>query len=500
MKPSFLGASVGAAACISLATAAAPAPNCCDNLEALGIGVLRPGSASFAARDSSYFSVSAQLSPNCIVQPKNTLQVSQAVKALGKSKCNLAVRGGGHMTWAGASNIRDGITLDLGLIKNTEYEAKGVVAKIGAGALWRDVYAALEPFGATAPGGRTSTVGVSGFLTGGGNNFYSSMVGLGADNVLNWEVVLADGSIVNANKDTNKELWKSLKGGSCNFGIVTRIDMQAIKTGHLWGGQVVYPLSTTERHIDAYVNWVKNIKSYPQGSAVTFWSYSPAAGGIVVATALHDTSGRERAPAYNELLAIPQLSNSLRHDSHLNMTIELEEPRGYRQIWVTLTGKNDARFIRRGVELQAQFLKEWARYSSGDPEYLNYITFQAMPMLLFKKSVEKGGNVLGMDREKDDAILFQMQHMVHTAEQEAEARKRLMVKLNEYKKYTVNEKVDVEWVYLGYADSWQDPIGSYGPENIKLIRQTAEKYDAKGFFQKQVPGGFKIGKAGRPAR
>lgn len=67
------------------------------------------------------------------------------------------------------------------------------MASIGAGARWQDVYTALETYGVTAPGGRTATVGVGGYMLAGGNNFYSSIVGLACDNVVNFEVVLADG-------------------------------------------------------------------------------------------------------------------------------------------------------------------------------------------------------------------------------------------------------------------------------------------------------------------
>lgn len=74
-----------------------------------------------------------------------------------------------------------------------EYVSENKVAKVHAGARWRDVYGALEPYGVTAAGGRTSTVGVSGFLTGGGNTFYTARRGFGCDNVVNFEVVLANG-------------------------------------------------------------------------------------------------------------------------------------------------------------------------------------------------------------------------------------------------------------------------------------------------------------------
>ena len=75
----------------------------------------------------------------------------------------------------------------------TSYEPDTKIAKVGAGSIWRDVYGDLEPHGVTVAGGRTSTVGVAGFLTGGGNTFYTARRGLGCDNVVNFEVVLASG-------------------------------------------------------------------------------------------------------------------------------------------------------------------------------------------------------------------------------------------------------------------------------------------------------------------
>ena len=384
------------------------------------------------------------------------------------------------------------MTLDLGLINQVHYSPLTKLASFGAGARWQDVYSALERYGVTAPGGRTATVGVAGFLTGGGNNFFSAEVGLGCDNVVNFEVVLASGQIVNANRLVYADLHKALKGGSSNFGILTRIDMQTVDVVEMWGGQVVYPLNTTEQHINAYVKWVDNIANYTKGSAVTFWAYSPAAG-TVVSAALQDTSNAEWAPAYDDFRTIqPQLSDTIRHDSHLNMTVELEEPSGYRQIWLTLTGKNDARFIRRAVQAQAKFIEGWK--ATQDPDFFNYITFQAMPTILFRHSVEKGGNAIGMEREKDNAILFQMQQMVRSAEEEKEVRKQLIAMRQELKDYYKSEGIDVEWEYLGYADGFQKPLDTYGPKNIQLLKDVASKYDPEEVFQKRIPGGFKVSK------
>jgi hypothetical protein len=53
--------------------------------------------------------------------------------------------------------------------------------------------------------------------------------------------------------------------------------------------------------------------------------------------------------------------------------------------------------------------------------------------------------------------------------------------------------VDDPYLYLNYAASWQDPINSYGPASVANLQAVSRKYDPSGVFQKQVPGGFKLG-------
>ena len=90
--------------------------------------------------------------------------------------------------------------------------------------------------GLAVPGGRIGPVGVPGLLLAGGVNFYGNEVGWAADSVVNYEIVLADGSLTNVNKTHLPDLFWALKGGSSNFGIVTRFDVETIKSPKIWGG------------------------------------------------------------------------------------------------------------------------------------------------------------------------------------------------------------------------------------------------------------------------
>jgi FAD/FMN-containing dehydrogenase len=162
------------------------------------------------------------------------------------------------MHFAGASNIANGVTIDLVNLKQVDLSSSKTEVAVGPGNRWKDVFAKLDPLGVTVLGGRWATVGVGGLLTGGktvsigsafsrvayipigGLSFFSKRYGLAMDGIINHEVVLANGTIVNANATSNTDLHKALKGGSSNFGIVTRFDLKSFKQEKVWGGIMVH--------------------------------------------------------------------------------------------------------------------------------------------------------------------------------------------------------------------------------------------------------------------
>lgn len=105
--------------------------------------------------------------PTCRVTPAVAQDVSTVVTILAQSNCSFAIRGGGHMAWAGAANIADGVTIDMSAINQVTVSGDHQTTSVGAGARWLDVYARLDPMGLAVSGGRVADVGVGGFMTGG---------------------------------------------------------------------------------------------------------------------------------------------------------------------------------------------------------------------------------------------------------------------------------------------------------------------------------------------
>jgi FAD/FMN-containing dehydrogenase len=136
-----------------------------------------------------------QTYPACIVQPRNAADVSLTLSTLVESndntpRCQFSIRSGGHGTVLGSTNRDYGVTVDLSLLSSTVYNPEVGTASIGPGARWKGVYSALAGYGVAVPGGRGGTVGVGGFVTGGGNSFHSARYGFTCDAVVNFEVCL----------------------------------------------------------------------------------------------------------------------------------------------------------------------------------------------------------------------------------------------------------------------------------------------------------------------
>lgn len=163
--------------------------------------ILLPADADYATRIGSYWCNNAKLKPACILQPRSASEESKAVKALVQARQVFAVRAGGHMNWAGSNNMDGGVTIDLGLLHSAQYNVHTQTTRLGPGAKWKDVYAELEKHGRTVVGASESECGVGGFLLGGGNTFHTPSYGFVCDNVVAYEVVLADGRIITADAE-----------------------------------------------------------------------------------------------------------------------------------------------------------------------------------------------------------------------------------------------------------------------------------------------------------
>jgi hypothetical protein len=144
--------------------------------------------------------------------------------------------------------------------------------------------------------------------------------------------------------------------------------------------------------------------------------------------------------------------------------------------------------MRRAVECHADYVAALKR--SIDPTML---FLEPIPSYTGAISKKQGGNVLGMEDVQSNTIIWVFGVAVDGDEA------ALTIAQAELNKMTARVKQaaqslngDIDLVYLNYADETQDPIGSYGSENVQLIRDVDARYDPLGVFQTRIPGGFKV--------
>lgn len=298
----------------------------------LGSKVLYPGSLGYNASIASYFSAEeAAVHPSCIVTPLSTADVSRAVTTLTRSNCSFAIRSGGHASWAGAANIADGVTIDLQGLNAIEFSADKSIVSLGPGTRWGRVYHALAPENRIVPGGRVGTTGVGGVTTGGGISAFTPRFGFSCDSVVNFELVLAGGAVINANETHHADLLHALRGGSNNFGVVTRIDFQTYEQGDIWGGVVNYSFDTIDQQLKAASD-LASASPYDEYASLTMSIAYAAGGNHSVSNTLYYTKPVEYPDSFKPFTDIPSISDTLRTANFFSYADEgaANNPDGFR--------------------------------------------------------------------------------------------------------------------------------------------------------------------------
>ena len=166
--------------------------------------------------------------PMLIARCADVADIVAAVNFGREAKLAIAIRGGGH-NGPGLGSVDDGLVIDLSTMKGVHVDPTNRTVRVDPGCTSGDVDHATHAFGLAVPFGIVSTTGVGGLTLGGGTGYLTRKYGLTIDNLIEADVVLADGTFVTTSRRENPDLLWALRGGGGNFGVVTSFLFQAIR-------------------------------------------------------------------------------------------------------------------------------------------------------------------------------------------------------------------------------------------------------------------------------
>ncbi|XWW93156.1 hypothetical protein V2A60_001085 [Cordyceps javanica] len=486
----------------AFARAAPSTGECCQSLAAVLPSIYHgPSAADYDELVTSRWSTTSMQHPGCVVTPCSARDMSVIVNLLATRQCQFAVKSGGHNPNPGFNNIDKGVSIDLRSLNSTSLARDRSYVSLGTGLSWGRAYAAFEKDKIAFTGGICEDVGVGGLAVGGGQSLFQAGMGWVVDNVIDYEVVLASGKIVHANQKNNSDLYKALKGGSTNFGIVTKVDLAAFDFDGMWGGQVFLALEGPQADRDRMIETISNTtvdfvadNHSDVDSGIQIVATYLRNGTKVVDIAMSNTANVANPPALQPFLKLPnQIANTNRHASLAELAHEtsLAIPRGFRYVTASVTVTNDK-------ETLLDFWKATdAVYDSlkvkDQIDWL--VSVVPQPALQETWAEARGGNVLGLQNVKEDQLVLWLVSRWNDASLDStmeNARQQFIdAAVSAGKKHNTYSP----FIYLNYASPKQDPLCGYGADNVAFMKKVAKKYDPTGVFQRLQPGGFKLNHA-----
>jgi FAD/FMN-containing dehydrogenase len=215
--------------------------------------VITPASNEYEAARKVYNGM-IDRHPDAIVRCANVADVRTAVNFARDEGITAAIRGGGH-SGAGFGVCDHGIVIDLSLMKGVRVDPATNTVRAEGGCTQGDLNHAAHSFGLAVPVGVLSTTGIAGLTLGGGTGYLTRKYGLALDNLLEADLVLADGSFVTVSAKENPDLFWAIRGGGGNFGIVTSFLFRGYPVDQVYAGPMFWEME----HAREVMQWYREI-------------------------------------------------------------------------------------------------------------------------------------------------------------------------------------------------------------------------------------------------
>jgi FAD/FMN-containing dehydrogenase len=193
--------------------------------------------------------------PRLIARCAGVADVMACIRFARDNGIQVSIRGGGHNA-AGLGVWDDALVVDLSRMRSVRVDPEARTARVEGGCVWGDVDHATHAFGMATPSGVISSTGVGGLTLGGGLGHLSRKYGLSIDNLLEADLVLADGSFVTASPRAHEDLFWAIRGGGGNFGVVTSFLFRLHPVKDVYAGPMFWPLDKSREVLEFYREFI----------------------------------------------------------------------------------------------------------------------------------------------------------------------------------------------------------------------------------------------------
>ncbi|WP_225448261.1 FAD-dependent oxidoreductase [Streptacidiphilus sp. P02-A3a] len=212
-----------------------------------------PSDAGYAVAKQSHWSEFDTIDPNAVAYCASSADVAACVLFAQDNGVQVAVRSGGHSP--GGYSTTTGLVVDVSRLNQLRVGDSTVT--VGAGTQQIDVLGPLAARGLALSGGSCPTVGLGGFVQGGGFGLLTRAQGMACDHLVSAEVVLADGRIVSCSENEEPDLYWALRGGGGgNFGVVTQFELAPVVISQLSSYELSWPWADAATAIAAWQDWI----------------------------------------------------------------------------------------------------------------------------------------------------------------------------------------------------------------------------------------------------
>ncbi|KAF4535233.1 FAD binding domain containing protein [Lasiodiplodia theobromae] len=422
-----------------------------------------------------------EVRPACRVEPSNAAEVAQVLEILVGNWCRFAVKGGGHSRHPDDSNSVGCVTIDLDRMNAVEVAADKASARVGGGATLLQVYRALERYDLSFVGGLVATVGVGGFTLGGGRSALSNRYGWALDNVYEYEVVLANGTITTASESQNLDLYFALRGGSNNFGIVTTFTVRTFPQGPVLNARVVYSDDQTEQVLDRVFDLFADPKltsDVDMGYEIYF-RYNQTSDSFMVDSAQRYAKPIKSPAVFQAINQIPALSRTTQIDTMPNVVGPGGEMGTVRHLFDTTSSLPSRALLSQAIQIFREEITAIKTVAGLHPVLICY-PIQTNAIAAMR---QRGGNALGIDQD-EPLFVFLVSTGWSSAEEDADVFTMSANTIARIESAAKELGVAHPYRYINYARKGEaeEVFAGYGEANVQRLKEIQRAVDPDGVF------------------